>query len=49
LIHIAWDQENTLQSRPEPQGYFDVIFTEVHARVSAYLKTTFGLSTGARR
>lgn len=24
--------------------YFDVIFTEVHARLSAYLKTTFDLS-----
>jgi AcrR family transcriptional regulator len=24
--------------------YFDVLFTQVHARVSAYLKTTFGLS-----
>lgn len=24
--------------------YFDVLFTEVHARLSAYLKTTFGVS-----
>jgi AcrR family transcriptional regulator len=24
--------------------YFDVLFTQVHARLSAYLKTTFGLS-----
>jgi AcrR family transcriptional regulator len=30
-----------------PEGaalYFDVLFTQVHARLSAYLKTTFGLS-----
>lgn len=25
--------------------YFDVLFTQVHARLSAYLKTVFGLST----
>lgn len=25
--------------------YFDVLFTQVHARLSAYLKATFGLST----
>jgi AcrR family transcriptional regulator len=33
-----------------PQGaaqHFDVMFTEVHARLSAYLKTSFGLSTRA--
>lgn len=33
-----------------PEGaaqYFDVIFTEVHARVSAYMKTSFGLSSRA--
>lgn len=33
-----------------PEGaaqYFDVIFTEVHARVSAYIKLTFGLSARA--
>src|ERR1700730_11488060 len=33
-----------------PQGaaqYFDVMFTEVHTRLSAYLKTTFGLSARA--
>jgi AcrR family transcriptional regulator len=30
---------------PEQAGqYFDVLFTQVHARLSAYLKTTFGLS-----
>ena len=27
--------------------YFDVLFTQVHARLSAYLKTTFGLSARA--
>jgi AcrR family transcriptional regulator len=27
--------------------YFDVLFTQVHARVSAYLKATFGLSARA--
>jgi AcrR family transcriptional regulator len=33
-----------------PQGaaqHFDVMFTEVHTRLSAYLKTTFGLSARA--
>jgi AcrR family transcriptional regulator len=33
-----------------PQGaaqHFDVMFTEVHTRLSAYLKTTFGLSLRA--
>src|SRR5438132_131886 len=33
-----------------PEGatqYFDVLFTHVHARLSAYLKTTFGLSARA--
>ena len=33
-----------------PEGaalYFDVMFTQVHARLSAYLSTTFGLSTHA--
>jgi AcrR family transcriptional regulator len=33
-----------------PQGaaqHFDVMFTQVHTRLSAYLKTTFGLSTRA--
>lgn len=33
-----------------PQGaaqHFDVMFTEVHTRLSAYLKTTFGLSPRA--
>ena len=33
-----------------PQGatqHFDVMFTEVHARLSAYLKTTFGISSRA--
>jgi len=33
-----------------PEGaaqHFDVMFTEVHARLSAYLKTTFGLSARA--
>jgi AcrR family transcriptional regulator len=27
--------------------FFDVLFTQVHARLSAYLKTTFGLSSRA--
>ena len=27
--------------------YFDVLFTQLHARLSAYLKTTFGLSARA--
>jgi AcrR family transcriptional regulator len=27
--------------------YFDVLFTQVHSRLSAYLKTTFGLSARA--
>lgn len=33
-----------------PQGaaqHFEVMFTEVHTRLSAYLKTTFGLSARA--
>jgi hypothetical protein len=33
-----------------PEGaaqHFDVMFTEVHTRLSAYLKTTFGLSARA--
>jgi hypothetical protein len=33
-----------------PQGaaqYFDVMFTEVHTRLSVYLKTTFGLAARA--
>lgn len=33
-----------------PEGaaqYFDLMFTEVHARLSAYIKTTFGLSARA--
>ena len=33
-----------------PEGaaqYFDVLFTQPHARLSAYLKTTFGLSSRA--
>jgi hypothetical protein len=33
-----------------PEGaaeYFDVLFTQVHARLNAYLKATFGLSAKA--
>jgi AcrR family transcriptional regulator len=33
----------------QAEQYYDVLFTQVHARLSAYLKATFGISAGASR